>query len=114
LPTKAEILEKYRLIHEDLTRQFYVEKSIDKVTFETQHNKCWSDMQQELLANGYLKKQWNYTFGATISTAIGNFDLFVTIQSPIELTATQIQNNIDKIKQADWQLLSKKEEFIEA
>jgi hypothetical protein len=114
MPTKAEILQKYKDIHDNLTKQFYTDKAIDKATFAAEHEKCWKDMEAELLANGYLQRRYSYFFGATIQTAIGDVEVKVAVASPVELTPTQTQNNIDKLKTADWHLVDTKEDLVEA
>lgn len=111
--TKADIKRKYQIIHDDLTKQFYVDKSIDAVAFNAGHEKCWQDMEQELLDNGFLAKTYHYTFGATIDTPIGSIDVKVTVISPVQLTPAQITNSRDKLKTADWQLLETKETLTE-
>ncbi|MCW3992755.1 MAG: hypothetical protein NWE79_08590 [Candidatus Bathyarchaeota archaeon] len=113
MPTMKEIRAKYKGIHDGLSDQFYFQKSIDKMTFDTLHAKCWNDMQQELLDNGYLQRRWNYHVGATISTAVGDFELNVVIDSPIELTPQQVQNNLDLVKNADWTLKDTSETLVE-
>jgi len=45
---EEEIQAKYKKLHDELTRKYYVEKSIDKETFEREHQKIWADMRREL------------------------------------------------------------------
>jgi len=110
LPTKAEILEKYRQMHDDITRQFYVDKTLDQTAFQTEHSKCWSNLQQELLDNGFVKPQYVYTFGVVVRDR----EVTVDIVSLEQLTETQITNTISEIKNADWKLLASLARLVEA
>jgi len=110
MPTKAEILEKYRQIHDNLTKQYYMDKILDKATFEIQHAKCWQDMNAELLAYGFLKQQWTYIFGASM----GGAETTIKITSPSQLTKTQIQEKASLLRNANWNLLQEMEELVEA
>lgn len=114
MPTKAEILAKYKAIHDSVTKQFYKDKIIDKASFEAQHEQCWKDMQTEMLENGYMKRIYNYAFGVTITTPMGDVSVNVVITSPTQLSSAQIQNNISELKTANWQLIDSKEDVVEA
>ena len=112
--TKEEINQKYADIHAELTKQYYQDHVINEAEFKGAHTNCWRDLQQELFDNGYLVRKWRYLFSATITTEVGDFELVVSVESPIQLTAEKIANNIAKIKNADWQLAEEESLFVEA
>jgi len=111
--TKEEIKAKYAKIHADLTQQYYVDKTIDKETFEAEHRKCWEDMDAELLAYGFLKKVWRYSFGKTISTTAGDFAVEVTILSSTQLSSDQIEECKSELGTVDWLLTATEELLVE-
>ena len=54
--TETEIKAKYKKLHDTLTSKFYSGKSkLSKEEFDLQHGKIWSDMEVELIAEGYLR-----------------------------------------------------------
>ena len=56
MPTEIEIKTKYKTLHNDLTESYYGGKNkLTKAEFDLQHGKVWSDMEAELIAEGYLK-----------------------------------------------------------
>jgi hypothetical protein len=115
-PGKQLLIVAAQQLHADITQAFYHDKTISLSEFESSHAACWTDLRQALLDNGYLVQQWDYTFQCDVThPAIPDpFHLESTINSPIQLTAAMITNNIDLIKQADWSLKSKEIQYREA
>jgi len=55
MPTEAEIKAKYKVQHDTLSASYYAGTSgLTKEEFDFQHGKIWSDMEAELIAEGYL------------------------------------------------------------
>ena len=53
--TEAEIKDKYKALHNKLSESYYKRHELIKEEFDFQHGKIWSDMDAELIAEGYLK-----------------------------------------------------------
>lgn len=55
MPTEAEIKAKYKMLHDELSDAYYAGTSgLTKEEFDFQHGKVWTDMETELIAEGYL------------------------------------------------------------
>ena len=51
---KEEIITKYKALHDTLTQSYYSgTRGLSKEEFDLQHGKIWSDMEAELIAEGY-------------------------------------------------------------
>lgn len=56
MATKAEIMAKYKEMHDDLTQRFYQKHELEKEEFDAQHARIWMDMEAELkLADDYVE-----------------------------------------------------------
>jgi hypothetical protein len=54
--TEAEIRAYYQQLHDELTANYYAGTSgLTKEQFDTQHAQIWSDMETQLIAEGYLE-----------------------------------------------------------
>ena len=53
--SKDEIVTKYKELHDLLTESFYNFHNLSKNEFDLQHGQIWVDMENELIAKGYLK-----------------------------------------------------------
>jgi len=50
---EAEIREKYKQLHDDLSYQYYKEGTLSKEDFDRQHGQIWNGMETELILEGY-------------------------------------------------------------
>lgn len=54
MPSKSEIIAKYKALHDTLSERYYGgTRGLSKDEFDAQHGKIWSDMEAELIAAGY-------------------------------------------------------------
>ena len=53
--TKQEIIDKWRQIHDDLERAYYVQGAMSKEAFDAAHGQLWDDCHAELVAAGYAQ-----------------------------------------------------------
>ena len=57
MKTGKEIREKYKKIHDDLTRRYYEKHSLSKEDFTQQHDQNWKDCDAELKEKGFLVEE---------------------------------------------------------
>lgn len=53
MATEAEIKDKYKEIHDNLSEDYYKNHLMDKEGFDFLHGQNWDDMETELIAEGY-------------------------------------------------------------
>ena len=55
MPTEKEIRDNYKEQHDTLTADYYGGTSgLTKEQFDIQHGQIWSNMEAELIAEGYI------------------------------------------------------------
>lgn len=54
MPAEHEIRTRYKVLHDDLSNRYYKNHELSKEEFDTQHGKIWTDMEAELIAEGYI------------------------------------------------------------
>ncbi len=55
--TEQEIRERYVKWHNRISKRYYVNKTLTKEKFDISHNKCWKEMEAELIDTGYKQPQ---------------------------------------------------------
>lgn len=113
MPTRKQIKEFYQKLHNDITVKFYREHSLTREQFDAQHKQCWEDYRNEMFVNGFMKKEYVYTFGKVLDTPIGLVGVEVTVTSPQELTTQQINGNRDLLNQGEWEHRNTEERLVE-
>ncbi len=53
--TAEEIRAKYKELHDTLSESYYQRHELSKEDFDVQHGQIWTDMEAELLAEGFIK-----------------------------------------------------------
>ena len=53
--TKKEIKTNHKTLHDSLTEDYYKKKLMSKDDFDYYHGQNWTDMETELIAEGYIK-----------------------------------------------------------
>ena len=54
MQTEAEIIAKYKALHDTLSESYYGgTRGLSKEEFDAQHGQIWNDMEAELIAAGY-------------------------------------------------------------
>ncbi|MCP8308680.1 MAG: hypothetical protein H3Z53_05335 [archaeon] len=89
MPTREEINQKYQKIHDDITREYYENHSIDEQTFNQLHGQNWQDHENELIQYGYRKRIWTYQFSKNVA-GIGTIIGTITVER--ELTTAEISD----------------------
>jgi len=51
--TEAEIMTKYKALHDKLSIDYYQNQLLSKADFDHQHGNVWADMEGELIASGF-------------------------------------------------------------
>ncbi len=54
MPTIEKMKTKYKELHDLLSESYYNFHNLSKSEFDIQHGKIWSDMEAELIAEGFL------------------------------------------------------------
>jgi len=53
--TETKIKDNHKKIHDDLTEDYYKNHLMPKEDFDYYHGQNWTDMEAELIAEGYIK-----------------------------------------------------------
>jgi len=111
--TKEEIKEKYRQLHDSLTKEYYKlpreEREKLKDVFEAEHQQIWEDYRNEMLQYGYFKKYFIYTFQKLIDFL--NREVITNLSMERELTLSEISDC--EVSLGNWKFVRVRERYEE-
>lgn len=88
--TEKEIRDRYVKWHDRITKQYYVSGTLTKEQFDASHNKCWTDMELELLEEGHTSPPPKQYLLYTKKITTPNRTIYVSSISLENLTLDEI------------------------